>query len=70
MSKYAPNVTRDVKKLAEELQESFKLTDYEALSLALKAEQNELLRQAFVITSDNNYPSALEAISNAIGRLQ
>ena len=67
MEKYPPSVSRSVKDLAKELQEDFKLTDFEALSLALKAEQNDLFRRAFVITASDNYPTALEAIANALG---
>ena len=70
MGKYPPSITADVKELAKDLQENFKLTDYEALSLALKAEQNDLFRRAFVITASDNYPTALEAIANALGHTQ
>lgn len=67
MEKYPPNIPKSVKELAKGLQEDFKLTDFEALSLALKAEQNELFRRAFVITTSDNYPTVLEAIANALG---
>lgn len=70
MEKYPPNVSSSVKELAKDLQENFKLTDFEALSLALKAEQNDLFRRAFVITASDNYPTALEAIANALGHTQ
>ncbi len=43
------------------------MSDFEALTLALKAEQNELFRLAFMISSSDNYPTALEAIANALG---
>ena len=60
MEKYPPRVTHDVKELAKDLQESYSLTNFEALSLALQAEQNNLFKKAFVITSNDNTPSALE----------
>jgi hypothetical protein len=40
------------------------------LSLALKTEQNNLFRRAFVVTSSDNTPTALEAIANALGHIQ
>lgn len=70
MEKYPPRITHDIKELAKDLKESFKLTDYEALTLALKAEQNSLFRRAFVVTSSDNTPTVLEAIANALGHMQ
>lgn len=70
MEKYPPNITHDIKELAKDLKENFKLSDFEALSLALKAEQNNLFRRAFVVTSSDNTPTALEAIANALGHIQ
>ena len=67
MGKYPPSISSDVKALAKDLQENYKLTDYEALSLALKAEHNDLFIRAFVITASDNTPTALEAIANALG---
>lgn len=65
--KYGVQVSGDVKELAKNLKESYKLTDFEAITLALKAEQNELMRRAFVISSSDSHPSGLEAIAIAIG---
>lgn len=70
MEKYPPRVSHSIKELAKDLQESFKLSDFEALTLALKAEQNDLFRRAFVVTSSDNTPTALEAIANALGHIQ
>ena len=67
MLKYGIEVSKDVRNLANDLKEEFKLSDYEALSLALKSERNELLRLGFVISQSDNHPSGLEAIANAIG---
>jgi len=36
-------------------------------SLALKVEQNELLKQAFVISSTDAHPGALEKIAMSLG---
>jgi len=66
--KYGVQLSSDVISLAEELQKSYELTNYEAMDLALKAEQNELLKLAFVISSSDNYPSALESIAIALGQ--
>ena len=70
MEKYPPTVSHSVKELAKDLKENFELSDFEALSLALKAEQNNLFRRAFVITASDNHPTALEAIANALGHTQ
>ena len=67
MEKYPPYVSKEVKGLAKELQEDFKLSDFEALTLALKAEENNFFRRAFVISASDDYPTALEAIANALG---
>ncbi len=61
--KYGVNVSIDVRKLAKELKEEYKLSDFESLTLALKAERNELFKLAFVISSSDSYPSALEKIA-------
>lgn len=46
------------------LQESYKLTDYEALDIALKKEYINLYRQANVLIKDGTEtPSALEKIA-------
>lgn len=66
MERYPPSINHEVKELAKELKETYKLTDYEALSLALKAEQNSLFKRAFVVTSSDSVPTALEAIAIAL----
>jgi hypothetical protein len=65
--KYGVDVSNDVRSLAKELKETYKLTDFESLTLALKAEQNELFKLGFVISSSDKYPSALEAIAISLG---
>ena len=65
--KYGVSVSNDVRKLAKDLKDEYKLTDFEALTLALKAEQNELLKLGFVISSSDNHPSGLEAIAIGVG---
>jgi hypothetical protein len=61
--KYGLDISSDVKKLVKELKENYELTDFEALSLALKAEQNEFFKIGFVISSSDIYPSVLEKIA-------
>ncbi len=61
------NISRDVKKLATELKREFKISDYESLTLALKVEQNELIKKAFVISSTDSHPTGLEAIAISLG---
>lgn len=65
--KYGVSISNDVKTLAKDLKETYKLTDFESLTLALKAEQNELFKLGFVISSSDSYPSALEAIAISLG---
>lgn len=64
------NISTDVKNLARELQEQYKLTSFESLDLALKAEKNEIMKRAFVISSSDSHPSGLEAIAIALGYKQ
>jgi len=59
-----PASTRE---LARNFKDHLKVTDYEAFSLALKVEQNELLKQAFVISSTDAHPGALEKIAMSLG---
>lgn len=65
--KYGVHLSSDVKELTKNLKEDYKLTDFEALTLALKAEQNELLKRAFVVSSNGSHPNGLEAIAIALG---
>ena len=61
------NLSSDVKDLAKELKSEYKISDFESLSLALKVEQNELIKKGFVISSTNSHPTGLEAIVMALG---
>ena len=66
--KYGVSISNDVTELAKDLKEEYpKLSDYEALTLALKAEQNALLKIGFVISSDDKTPTGLEAIAIGVG---
>lgn len=51
--------------LADELKKEYKLSDYEAIDLALKAEKNEFIARAFVLTPDDKV-TALEKIVHTI----
>ncbi len=66
-SKDGLNLSKDAKKLANDFKEEFKLSDFEALSLALKAEQNELIKISFNISNSDSHPTNLEAIAIALG---
>lgn len=61
------NIRRNVEEYAKELKERFDLSYYECFDLALKAEQNQILRAAFVILNDDSKPSALESIAIHLG---
>ena len=65
--KHGVSISRDVRELANYLKDEYKLTNFEAFSLALKAEQNELLKLGFVISSSDSHPSGLEAIAIGVG---
>lgn len=68
--KYGVSLSSDVEKLANELKIQYKLSNYEAYDIALKAEQNELIKRAFVISSSDSHPSGIEAIAIALGYKQ
>ena len=57
---------KKVRDLATELKSNYKLDDYQSLDLALKAEKNEILSRAFVLTDSNTYPTALEKLIHTI----
>ena len=65
--KYGVIISKDVRELAKDIKEDYKLKDFEFLSLALNAERNELLKLGFVISSSDNHPSGLEAIAIGVG---
>jgi len=59
-------VSSEIRNLTTSIQQEYKLSDYEALTIALKIESNELFRKANVISSNDSYPSALEKIAIAL----
>lgn len=59
-------VSSEIRNLTKSIQQEYKLSDYEALTIALKIESNELFRKANVISSNDSYPSALEKIAIAL----
>ena len=65
--KYGVSVSKDVRELVKDLKSEFELSDFEALTVALKAEQNELIKLGFVISSSDSHPSGLEAIAIGVG---
>jgi len=53
-----------IKKRADSFKIDYqKLTDFEALSLAIQCQRNEILQNGLVVSSDYSYPSALEKIA-------
>jgi hypothetical protein len=57
-----------ISSLVKELRLDYpKLTEFEALQLAVQMQRNEIMRRAFVVGSNDNYPSALEAIAATLG---
>lgn len=44
------NLSSKVSQFIDQLQEAYELTDFEAISLCLKIEQNELLKQYILLT--------------------
>jgi hypothetical protein len=60
-------LSKGARELADELKKNYNLTDYESLQLALKAEQNEILKTGFAISSSDKYPTGLEVIAISLG---
>ena len=54
---------QEVREWAAMFQDKLKVSNYEAFSLALKVELNSILKKAFVISSTDAYPNALEEIA-------
>lgn len=52
--------------LAKELKSYYSLDDYQTIDLALKAERNEILSRAFVLTDSDRVPTALEKLVHTI----
>jgi hypothetical protein len=56
--------TREVIEIAEDLKEKVKLTNYQALTLAVELHRTRIFARAFVVGSEElDYPTALEKIS-------
>jgi hypothetical protein len=54
-------------KEADELPVECNIPMADALSLVIQSERNETLKQAFVISDSDKYPTALEAIAMSLG---
>lgn len=54
-------------KEADELSVECNISMADALSLVIQSERNEILKQAFVISDSDKYPTALEAIAMGLG---
>ncbi|RYE57755.1 MAG: histidine kinase [Sphingobacteriales bacterium] len=58
----------DYHKIATALKLDYpKLSEFEALTLAIQIERNQLLENGLVISRNDSNPTALEAISIALG---
>lgn len=64
MKNHIQNYNQIVSDLKKDYQ---KLTEFELLSLAIQIERNQILENGFVVSSDDRYPSGLEAIAIALG---
>ncbi|PPK75932.1 hypothetical protein B0F87_10419 [Methylobacter tundripaludum] len=59
---------KSVNQYAKELKLDYpKLTEFEALNLAIGMQRNEIFRVGLNVSSDDSYPSALEALAIALG---
>lgn len=58
----------DLNSLAKEFKKDYpKLTDYEALSLAIQKQKNQILIAGFNISRTDKHPASLEAIAIQLG---
>lgn len=55
-----------VSKLADDLKREYKLSNFEALDIALKIEKNQILERAFVLSDSDGQPTALEKLIHTI----
>lgn len=59
---------QDYHKIAKLLKMDYpKLSDFELLTLAIQIERNQILENGLVVSRDDSKPTALEAISIALG---
>jgi hypothetical protein len=58
----------DIDSLAKDFKKDYpELTDYEALSLAVQLQKNQILIAGFNISRTDKYPASLEAIAIQLG---
>jgi hypothetical protein len=57
----------DISDKADQLKEDYELTDFEALQIAAKVQQTSVFADAMMLYNGQNAPSALEALSMALG---
>lgn len=59
---------KNIETYVEELKYSYKkLTDFEALSIAVRMQRNDILASAFVVSQADRHPTALEKIAMQLG---
>ncbi|UJF29893.1 histidine kinase [Kaistella sp. 97-N-M2] len=57
-----------IEDVADEFRSKYpELTMFEALSLGVQTQRNQILENGFVVSKNDKYPSGLEAISIALG---
>lgn len=59
------NLIREVNTLTNEIMEEWDLTPFEAMQIAVKIQQNDILKDAFMVRMST--PGALEAIAMELG---
>jgi len=59
------NLIREVNTLTNEIMEEWDLTPFEAMQIAVKIQQNDILKDAFMVRLST--PGALEAIAMELG---
>jgi len=59
---------QSIQKLAEEFKEEYpNLSDFESLMVAVQKQRNQILQEGLKVSSNDEYPSALETIAKQLG---
>ncbi len=72
IKQYINNMTHNhetIDSIFREYKEKYpKLTDHQALELAVQIQRNQILKAAFVVTKISKHPAALESIAMSLGQ--
>lgn len=63
------NLVKNLNTTTREILDTWDITEFEALQIAVQVQKNELFAQANVLHTPTPVPSALEAISMSLDRL-